>query len=66
MHNCNVGTDSLPDMHTQRTRAADLRTKGVHIYQANHECPCYIKLVDSKSIDGYRFVKNSPEINRNK
>ena len=58
MHNCNVGTISLPDMRTQSTRAANLRTKDVHMYQANHECPCYIKLVDSKTIDRYRFVKN--------
>ena len=36
-----MGQNGLHDTCTQSTRAAGLRTEGVVINQANHECPCY-------------------------
>ena len=39
-NSCFMGKGSLPDVYTQCMRAAGQRAEDVHIYQANHECPC--------------------------
>ena len=39
LYSCNMDKSSLADVYTQEPQAQG--AKGVAIYQANHECPCY-------------------------